>query len=409
MKNKIKTLLIASMCMAMAVTSVPVDLNLFNKTTVEAATGKNGLYHEGNDWNYYVDDNIAAVTTLVKYNGSWWYVNNGKVDFSARTLIKYNGTWFFVENGKVNFSARTVVKYNGTWFFVEHGKVNFSARTVVKYNGSWWYIKNGKIDFSASDTLVKYNGSWWYIKNGRIDFSSRTLCKYNGSWWFVEGGRVNFNAETVCEKYTGNHAWDINKGWYETSIWWYVRNGKVDFNAHGLCKYAGNWWYIDNGRINFSGRALVKYNGSWWLVENGKVNFNSGHTTCNYNGTLWDVNNGRMTGKASITTSSGEPKTDTIFYDNLGLPYMYIKRNALTDAPGYALTAEYKERRQRLLDVREVIGYLPDRQESVKGGMTMYMEVMTCYGSKYVVMCMPQDFCDMNNGIDLNARGITLY
>ena len=118
MKNKIKTLLIASICMAMAVTSMPADFNLFNKTTVEAATGKNGLYHEGNDWNYYVDDNIAAVTTLVKYNGSWWYVNNGKVDFSARTLIKYNGTWFFVENGKVNFSARTVVKYNGTWFFV---------------------------------------------------------------------------------------------------------------------------------------------------------------------------------------------------------------------------------------------------------------------------------------------------
>ena len=92
MKNKIKTLLIASMCMAMAVTSVPVDLNLFNKTTVEAATGKNGLYHEGNDWNYYVDDNIAVVTTLVKYNGSWWYVNNGKVDFSARTVVKYNGS-----------------------------------------------------------------------------------------------------------------------------------------------------------------------------------------------------------------------------------------------------------------------------------------------------------------------------
>ncbi len=41
--------------------------------------------------------------------------------------------------------------------------------------------------------------------------------------------------------------------------------------------------------------------------------------------------------------------------------------------------------------------------------MTIYSEVMTCYGSKYVVMCIPQDFCDMNNGIDLNARGITLY
>ena len=78
MKNKIKTLLIAAMCMAMAVTSVPVDFNLFNKTTVEAATGKNGLYNEDDYWNYYVDDNIAtSTTTLVKYNGSWWYVKDG--------------------------------------------------------------------------------------------------------------------------------------------------------------------------------------------------------------------------------------------------------------------------------------------------------------------------------------------
>ena len=89
MKNKIKTLLIASMCMAMTVTSVPAAANLFATTTVEAATEKNGLYHEGNDWNYYVDDNIATgTTTLVKYNGTWWYVRNGRIDFSARTVVK---------------------------------------------------------------------------------------------------------------------------------------------------------------------------------------------------------------------------------------------------------------------------------------------------------------------------------
>ncbi len=52
MKNKIKTLLIASICMAMAVTSMPADFNLSATTTVDAATGKNGLYNEDDYWNY---------------------------------------------------------------------------------------------------------------------------------------------------------------------------------------------------------------------------------------------------------------------------------------------------------------------------------------------------------------------
>lgn len=43
---------------------------------------KNGLYHEVIDWNYYVDGKFAAsTTTLVKYNGTWWYVQNGIVRF----------------------------------------------------------------------------------------------------------------------------------------------------------------------------------------------------------------------------------------------------------------------------------------------------------------------------------------
>lgn len=41
---------------------------------------KNGLYHEVIDWNYYVDGKFAAsTTTFVKYNGTWWYVQNGIV------------------------------------------------------------------------------------------------------------------------------------------------------------------------------------------------------------------------------------------------------------------------------------------------------------------------------------------
>lgn len=71
------------------------------------ASDKTGLYHEGNVRNYYENGEIASdVTTLVKYNGSWWYVNQGRVDFSAKTLCKYNGVWWYVKGGYVDFNVR---------------------------------------------------------------------------------------------------------------------------------------------------------------------------------------------------------------------------------------------------------------------------------------------------------------
>ena len=49
---------------------------------------KNGLYHEGRDWNYYVDEKFAAsTTTLVKYNGTWWNFQSCKRNSKILVMI----------------------------------------------------------------------------------------------------------------------------------------------------------------------------------------------------------------------------------------------------------------------------------------------------------------------------------
>ena len=157
----------------------------------------------------------------------------------------------------MNFSARTVVKYNGTWFFVEHGKVNFSARTVVKYNGTWWFINGGKIDF-ASTTVVKYGNTWYYVKGGQVHWNDTGLCEYNGNWWYIKNGRIDFSARTLC-KYNGT--------------WWFVNNGKVDFYGETLCQYNGTWYYIEKGQVDFKGYSNVDYNGTDYYIKRGKIDW----------------------------------------------------------------------------------------------------------------------------------------
>ena len=111
MKKFLKSLLSPLVSFAIAAAVFPAGTSLLDSQTVLADTTadtsiKNGLFHEGTDWNYYVNGEIATgTTTLVKYNGNWWYVRNGKIDFDSHTLCKYNGNWFYVSGGKVNFNA----------------------------------------------------------------------------------------------------------------------------------------------------------------------------------------------------------------------------------------------------------------------------------------------------------------
>ena len=69
MKNMAKKLFVAAMCLSMSVTAVPAVTGTTQTVSAEQTTAKNGLYHEGNAWNYYTDGAINKANTIVKYNG----------------------------------------------------------------------------------------------------------------------------------------------------------------------------------------------------------------------------------------------------------------------------------------------------------------------------------------------------
>ena len=281
MKNMAKKLFIAAMCLSMSVTAVPAVTGTTQTVSAEQSTAKNGLYHEGNAWNYYTDGAINKANTLVKYNGSWWYVHDGKIDFSANTLVKFNGSWWYVHGGKVDFGARTLVKYNGTWWFVEGGRVNWNSETVVKYNGAWFYVKNGQVNWNSGETLCKYNHFWWYIKNGKIDFNSTTLCKYNGTWWYVRGGRVDFGNDggRVCTGEVTEYGGSLDTGKYMQHS---DLLGDID-SYYTLCYYNGSWWAVIEGHVSFDACVNMRYGEYFYAVRYGRVDFSGAYDSRGYN------------------------------------------------------------------------------------------------------------------------------
>ncbi len=203
-----------------------------------------GVVKVDGTWCYYIDNvfqaNYTGVANKANENG-WWYIKDGKVDFSANTVAKNNNGWWYVEGGKVNFSYTGVANYkndNG-WWYIKDGKVDFSANTVAKNNNGWWYVTGGKVQFGYTG-VGNYGNSngWWYIKDGKVDFSANTVAKNNNGWWYVVGGQVQFGYTGVADYKNANG-------------WWYVKEGKVDFTYTGRASNKNGTWNVVNGKVVF--------------------------------------------------------------------------------------------------------------------------------------------------------------
>ncbi len=221
--------------------------NAYNGLTKENKI--NGLHKDSDGkWRYYVDGVFTNYTGFAENTNGKWYVKNGIVDFSVNDVLKdangiigTKGTWWYVVGSKVQTSYTGVANYKNSngWWYINKGKVDFSANTVAKNNNGWWYVTGGKVQFGFSG-LANYKNSngWWYIKGGKVDFSHNGVDKNKNGWFYVTGGKVQFG-------YTGVANYKNANGW------WYIKKGKVDFSFNGRAKNKNGTWNVVNGKVRF--------------------------------------------------------------------------------------------------------------------------------------------------------------
>ncbi len=241
--------------------SVKKTFTIENSTDVcKASDGK---------WYYYVNGKKdTSYTGFASNSNGKWYIEKGKVTFSKNSVLKdttgaigTKGTWYYVVGSKVQTSYTGVADYKNSngWWYIKNGKVDFSANTVAKNKNGWWYVEGGKVIFNYTGVSnYKNSNGWWYIKNGKVDFSANTVAKNKNGWWYVTGGKVQFG-------YTGVANYKNANGW------WYIKGGKVDFNFTGIAKNKNGSWYVKGGKVQFGYSGKVTYNGKTYTIKGGKV------------------------------------------------------------------------------------------------------------------------------------------
>ncbi|MCC8151290.1 MAG: hypothetical protein LIO96_07525 [Lachnospiraceae bacterium] len=262
---------------------------------------KTGALGTKGTWYYVTGSKVRTdFTGLADYSNAngWWYIRNGKVDFSVNTVAKNKNGWYYVSGGKVNFSYNGFAKNSNGWWYIEKGKVTFQKNSVIQdktgalgTKGTWYYVTGSKVQtgFTGLADYSNANG-WWYIRNGKVDFSVNTVAQNKNGWWYVTGGKVQFGFTGLANYANANG-------------WWYIKNGKVDFTANTVAKNKNGWWYVSGGKVIFSYNGFAKNSNGWWYIEKGKVTFQK-------NGTVYGTVEG-ITGNWTVSGSKVKmPTTD---------------------------------------------------------------------------------------------------
>ena len=241
--------------------------------------------------------NSCAINGLTQINGTWYYVQNGKLNKNYTGLCQYNGDWYYVENGVLNWNYTGLCQRYGTWYYIQRGKLNWNFTGLCLYKGTWYYVRKGVLNWNYTG-LCQHNGNWYYVQKGVLNCNYTGLCQYNGNWYYIRKGMLDWNYTGLCQR---NGTWYyVRKGmlnWNYTGLclhkgtWYYVQKGVLNWNYTGLCQYNGNWYYVEKGVLNWNYTGLCQYNGNWYYVQKGMLNWK--YTgTCPHNGNDYNVRNG---------------------------------------------------------------------------------------------------------------------
>ncbi len=130
-----------------------------------------------NGW-WYVEDGRVNFnyTGFAENKNGWWYIEDGKVTFKKNSVIKdtdgiIDGTasWYYVVGSQVKSDYTGLADYSNKngWWYIKDGKVDFSANDVARNKYGWWYVKDGQVQFGYSGTFQNAD-SLWTIEDGKV-------------------------------------------------------------------------------------------------------------------------------------------------------------------------------------------------------------------------------------------------
>ena len=87
-------------------------------------------------------------------------------DFTG--LKKLGDVWYYIINGRWQSGFTGLAKYNtGSWYYVDEGVIDYSFNGIVKQGSCTYYVKSGKWQ-KGFDGKIVIDGTNYTVANGLI-------------------------------------------------------------------------------------------------------------------------------------------------------------------------------------------------------------------------------------------------
>lgn len=111
----------------------------------------------------------ASAPYLSDQSGTWYYYNNGAIDYSFTGLFQHqtNKNWYYIRNGKIDWNFTGLVQHqtNKNWYYVRNGQIDWSFTGIVSLGNTFYYVRNGMIRFDYTGNY-SINGTNYKVVRG---------------------------------------------------------------------------------------------------------------------------------------------------------------------------------------------------------------------------------------------------
>lgn len=258
------------------------DQNTGNYSSAQTSrTGSllTGMQLVDNEYQYYNSDHTRLENGWAKYNGSWYYFENGNMIRGSAKVI--NGkSYYFDDNGKM--CTGWIRPYDYTWYYADaSGALITNKFTTI--NGKK-YAFNDYGDWCFDGIFKVENSYYGFDKNGQIrtgwykdDNDSYFYLSQQGTpvtgWQKINGKWYYFNVDYHVDypkMVTGAQMLPNSKTYLfdEDGVW-------VELKKTGWLNLEGYWFYIDKNLQPLVGEHKIDGH-SYYFSENGDVGLGIG-------------------------------------------------------------------------------------------------------------------------------------
>lgn len=261
--------------------------------------------------------NKYGIGAMVQENSIFNLTSTGKVKIGGTNNIGF----YVKEGGTLQVSGGTVENtQDGTFAYLENGKLDFKAGTVpninylnVSVSGAKGIITNattitvGTAGLQAADG-AKIINTLTGIINGKVD-SAKALVAIGGGTTIQNQGAIKLDGKESVAMYVNDNAVGTSSGSVEigkNSVAYFVKDGGL-INVSGTTKIGkdSSMFYINKGKVNYTGKDIVLPDSTTGITLIGT---NSGVAAADFNGKSITVGERAtgiyVTGLATVTNNT---------------------------------------------------------------------------------------------------------